>query len=92
MSLVNGLFERPSTLPAASKCTVMNGIIYLAAGVLFIVWPGATQTLLMDRTFVGDEQGLVRVVGLTVVVIGWLYLFGGARVPNKLSPRQLSTE
>ena len=31
----------------------------------------------MDRAFVGDEQGLVRGVGLTVVVIGWLYLFGG---------------
>jgi uncharacterized membrane protein len=31
----------------------------------------------MDRAFVGDEQGLIRVVGLTVVVIGWLYLFGG---------------
>jgi hypothetical protein len=31
----------------------------------------------MDRAFVGDEQGLIRVMGLTVVVIGWLYLFGG---------------
>jgi hypothetical protein len=31
----------------------------------------------MDRTFVGDEQGLVRVLGLTLVVIGWLYVFGG---------------
>jgi hypothetical protein len=55
----------------------MNGVIYVGAGVLLIVWPGATQTLLMDRAFVGDEQGLVRVVGLTVVVIRWLYLFGG---------------
>jgi hypothetical protein len=25
----------------------------------------------------GIEQGLIHVVGLTVVVIGWLYLFGG---------------
>ena len=31
----------------------------------------------MDRAFVGDEQGLVRVIGLTVAVIGWFYLFGG---------------
>ena len=31
----------------------------------------------MDRAFVGDEQGLIRVAGLTVVVIGWLYVFGG---------------
>jgi hypothetical protein len=55
----------------------MNGLIYLAAGVLLLVWPGLTQTLFMDRAFVENEQGLVRVVGLTVVVIGWLYLFGG---------------
>ena len=31
----------------------------------------------MDRAFVGDEQGLIRVMGLTVAVIGWFYLFGG---------------
>ncbi len=54
-----------------------EGLIYLTAGVLLIVWPGLTQTLFMDRAFVGDEQGLIRVMGLTVVVIGWLYLFGG---------------
>ena len=77
MPLVSELLEKPSTLTAGSKYTAMNGVIYLGAGVLLIVWPGATQTLFMDRAFVGDEQGLVRVVGLTVVVIGWLYLFGG---------------
>jgi hypothetical protein len=31
----------------------------------------------MEPEFVGREEGLMRVVGLTVVVIGWLYLFGG---------------
>ena len=47
-------------------------------GGLLIVWPGVTQTLFMDRAFVGDEEGLIRVVGLTVIVIGWLYVFGGS--------------
>ena len=77
LSLINELLEKPANLSAASKYTAMNGLIYLAAGVLLIVWPGATQTLFMERAFVGDEQGLVRAMGLTVVVIGWLYLFGG---------------
>jgi hypothetical protein len=77
ISLINELLEKPANLSAASKYTAMNGLIYLAAGVLLIVWPGVTQTLFMERAFVGDEQGLVRVMGLTVVVIGWLYLFGG---------------
>ena len=77
MPLIRDLLEKPTTLSRASKYSVMNGVIYLTLGCLFIVWPGATQTLFMDRAFVGDEQGLIRVVGLTVVVIGWLYLFGG---------------
>src|SRR4051812_29503450 len=76
-SLINDLLAKPANLSTASKYTTMNGLIYLVLGVLFIVWPGVTQTLFMDRAFVGDEQGLIRVVGLTVVVIGWFYLFGG---------------
>jgi hypothetical protein len=75
--LINDLLEKPTNLSTASKYTAMNGVIYLTAGVLLIVWPGLTQTLFMDRDFVGDEQELIRVMGLTVVVIGWLYLFGG---------------
>ena len=70
-------FEKPTNLSTASKYTAMNGLYYLTVGVLLIVWPGLTQTLFMERPFVGDEQGLISVIGLTVVVIGWLYLFGG---------------
>jgi hypothetical protein len=76
--------ERPADLPTASRYTVVNGLIYLALGVLFIVWPGVVQALFIDRAFIGDEQGLFRVIGLTVVVIGRLYLFrsrsGGRQV------------
>ena len=75
--LIRDLLEKPSSLSTASRYTVLNGVIYLGAGVLLIAWPGLTQTLLMERAFVGSEQGLIRVIGLTVVVIGWLYLFGG---------------
>jgi hypothetical protein len=31
----------------------------------------------MDPAFVGHEEALFRVIGLTVAVIGWLYVFGG---------------
>ena len=77
MSLLKDLFERPPKLSAASRYTAMNGVIYIAAGALLVVWPGATQTLFMEPAFVGHEQGLVSMVGLTVLVVGWLYLFGG---------------
>jgi hypothetical protein len=77
MSLIKALREAPPSLTTASKYTVVNGFIYLTVGFLLIVWPGVTQTLFRDSAFVGHEEGLVRVIGLTVVVIGWLYVFGG---------------
>jgi len=77
MRLVKNLLEKPADLSAASSYTAFNGMIYLAAGALLIVWPAATQTIFMDRAFVGDEGGLVRAIGMAVAVIGWLYLFGG---------------
>jgi hypothetical protein len=60
MSLIKELLERPPNLSPASVYSVFNGVIYLTAGVLFIVWPGVTQTLFMDRDLVGDERGLIR--------------------------------
>ena len=77
MRLLTELLVKPANLSASSKYTAMNGIIYLSAGALLILWPGATQAIFRERAFVGDEAALIRVMGLTVVVIGWLYLFGG---------------
>jgi hypothetical protein len=77
MSLITDLLEHPPSLSVTSKYTMMNGIIYLGGGALLIVWPGATQTIFRDVAFVGHEEALIRVVGMTVAVIGWLYLFGG---------------
>jgi predicted ABC-type sugar transport system permease subunit len=80
MSLIMDLLEKPPALTTASKYTALNGVAYLVVGVLLVVWPGATQTLFMDPAFVGHEGALMRVIGLTIVVIGWLYLFGGRLV------------
>jgi hypothetical protein len=77
MSLIRTLLQRPAELPVASKYTVFCGFSYLAAGALLLVWPGAVQTLLRERAFVGDEAGLIRTVGAAVMVIGWFYTFGG---------------
>src|SRR4051794_20068745 len=77
MSLVTDLLEKAPNLTIASRYTAMNGVLYLGTGALLITWPGATQTIFRDAAFVGREGALMRVVGLTIVVIGWLYLFGG---------------
>ena len=77
MSFMSDLLETPATLTTASKYTAMNGFIYLGLGTVFVLWPGAVQTIFRDEPFAGHEQALFRVIGLTVMVIGWLYLFGG---------------
>ena len=64
----------------------MNGFIYMGAGGLLIVWPGAVQTLLMDPPFVGHEGALFRALGMAVAVIGWLYLFGGRSGAPQFGP------
>ena len=77
VSLITDLLEEPANLSIAAKNTVMNGFVYLGAGALLVAWPGATQVLFRDADFIGHERALIRVVGMTVMVIGWLYLFGG---------------
>ena len=77
MSLITDLKESPSSLATSSKFTVLNGYLYLAAGALLLAWPGAVQTLFFDPEFVGREAALVRLLGMTLVIIGWFYVFGG---------------
>jgi len=77
MSLITDLKDSPPTLATSSKFTSLNGIIYLVAGTLLMIWPGAVQTLFFEPDFVGREASLVRVLGMTVAIIGWFYLFGG---------------
>jgi hypothetical protein len=77
-----GLRDKPSRLTVAPKYTALNGIAYLVVGAILIVWPDVTQTVFREPAFAGHEQALMRVIGLTVAVIGWLYFFGrrsGAR-------------
>ena len=77
MSLIEDLLERPFDQAITSKYTAINGLIYLAIGALLVIWPGVVQTIFRDAAFVGNEAALIRVMGMTVMVIGWLYLFGG---------------
>jgi hypothetical protein len=77
MSLMKDLLERPFDQAITSKYTAMNGLIYLGFGALALIWPGIVQTIFRDAEFVGNEAALIRVMGMTVMVIGWLYLFGG---------------
>lgn len=86
MPFMSDLLAQPANLPILSKYTVINGYIYLLLGGLLVVWPGAVQVLLMDPPFVGNESALFRVLGMTVAVIGWLYVFGGRSGGRNFGP------
>ncbi len=77
MSFMSELVAMPGSLSRASKYTAMNGYVYLGMGAMFVIWPGAVQAIFRDQPFTGHEEALFRVIGMTVMVIGWLYLFGG---------------
>ena len=77
MSLITIALEKPTNLTTASKYTVFNGFMYLGLGVALILWPGAIQTLLRERAFIGDEQGLFRALGMAVALIGYYLVIGG---------------
>jgi hypothetical protein len=77
MSFTSDLLGTPPNRSQASRYTAINGLVYLGAGALLIVWPGAVQRLLFDEPFAAHEEALFRAIGMAVAVIGWLYLFGG---------------
>ena len=77
MKVIAALRESPANLSAASKFTSACGLLYLASGALLLLWPAAVQKIFLDPDFVGNEAALTRILGLTVAVIGWLYIFGG---------------
>jgi hypothetical protein len=86
MSFTSDLLETPPKLSSASQWTKMNGYIYLSLGGLFILWPGAVQAIFRDDPFAGHESALFRMLGLTIAVIGWLYLFGGRSGGRNFAP------
>jgi hypothetical protein len=77
MSLLSDLAEAPAQRSAASRFTSACGLLYMAAGLSMLVWPGQAQVMFGERVFVGDEATLVRVVGMLLTVVGWFYFFGG---------------
>jgi len=86
MSFFKDLLATPAERSLSSKYAEMNGFLYLALGGVLIVWPGAVQTIFRDAPFVGHEGALMRVVGLTIAVIGWLYVFGGRSGARQIGP------
>jgi hypothetical protein len=77
MSLISDLAQAPADLPTPSRFTALSGVLYAAAGLVFLAWPGIVQTVFRDPAFIGRDESLMRVLGMVVAIVGWLYFFGG---------------
>lgn len=75
MSFFPTLLAAPPATPL-SRYTAWNGALYLALGAVFYAWPGAANVLFGAAPYEAGEEGLLRVVGVTVMVIGWFYVWG----------------
>ena len=71
------LFSAPPPHTPLTRYTAWNGLLYLLLGATFYAWPGSAQTLLGAPPFQGGEAGLVRALGVTIALIGYLCFFGG---------------
>ena len=63
----------PATL--LTRYLMVNGLMYLSSGVLFVLWPYAME-LAGTPKLLDAEAGYLRMVGLGVMQIASFYLFG----------------
>lgn len=66
--------DRPAT--PLSRYTCGCGLFYLGCGAAMYAWPGLLQFALKAAPFAGREEGMMRLCGFTVAVIGYFYVFG----------------
>jgi hypothetical protein len=56
---------------------VANGLLYLGCGLVLLLVPPQVVEALLFTSLDGFEPGLVRLVGMSLAVIGWFYVMGG---------------
>ncbi len=76
MSFFSSMLNRPGPSTPLSKFTERCGLLYLVLGASIFAWPGQFQ-LVGVAPFQGQEEGLARIIGFTVIVVGWFYVMGG---------------
>ena len=75
MSFFAQLLESPRST-RLSRYVAANGFFYLANGAVLYAWPGVAQVVFQAAPFQGNEAGYLRLVGMTLAIIGWFYVMG----------------
>jgi len=65
----------PKDRSRASRLTSAQGVFYAAVGVALTLAP--SNLLALVNGMPADEQGMVRMSGVLIVIIGWFYFMGG---------------
>lgn len=77
------LFSKPPSHTPLTSYTSWNGVFYMFVGATFYVWPGSAQAVLGAPPYQGNDTGLVRALGMTIAVIGYLYFFGARTAQDR---------
>ena len=75
--LIQALAEKSSARSTACRLTSISGLFYLAMGLTICAVPKLIPILFFEPTFTGREEGLFRLVGWIMAVVGWLLWIGG---------------
>src|SRR5260221_13343010 len=75
--LIQALAEKSAARSTASRFTSISGLFYLAMGLTICGLPTLVPMLFFEPTFTGREEGLFRLVGWIMAVVGWFLWIGG---------------
>jgi len=75
--LIQALADTSATRSTASRFTSLSGLIYLGMGLTICALPALVPLLFVEPTFTGREEGLFRLVGWIMAVVGWFLWIGG---------------
>ena len=70
------LFQPEAEKSLLVRFTEVCGYMYILIGLLFLFVPGSLVIIGLTPAFQGQEEGLVRIIGITVSIIGYFYIFG----------------
>jgi hypothetical protein len=74
---IEALVEKSAGRSTAYRLTSISGLFYLAMGLAICAVPRLIPILFFEPAFTGREEGLFRLVGWIMAVVGWLLWIGG---------------
>jgi hypothetical protein len=75
--LIQALAEKSAARSTASRLTSVSGLFYLVMGLTICTVPTVIPILFVEPAFTGREEGLFRLVGWIMAVVGCFLWIGG---------------